>query len=155
MLRIYHLQRERFLPSAWAMIVAIVAFILTLLMFTNFGFAESLATIGFLSFFFVSLLRLVSIISTPFKLGVERTEDDASLFLLNEFVVQVQATEEGEMVVTDIESQAEDVEEKLVEVDSSEEDAVKSAERATAELADGRVIHNQRRRCARSTIRGW
>jgi hypothetical protein len=82
------------------------------------------------------LLRLLEIISTPFKVGVERTEDDISLFLLNEFVVQVQATEEGEMVVTDIESQAEDVEEKLVEVDSSEEDAVKSAERATAELAD-------------------
>jgi hypothetical protein len=118
------------------MIVAIVAFILTLLMFTNFGFAESLATIGFLSFFFVSLLRLVSIISTPFKLGVERTEDDASLFLLNEFVVQVQATEEGEMVVADIEAHAEDVEVKLVEAESRDDDPMSSAESGTTELAD-------------------
>ena len=137
LLRIYHLQREEFLPSAWTMIVAIVAFILTLLMFTNFdGFAESLATIGFLSFFFLSLLRLVSVISTPFRVGVERTEDDVGLFLLNEFVVQVQTTEEGEMVVADIESHAEDVEEKLVEVESREDDPGKSAESATTELAD-------------------
>ena len=137
LLRVYQLQREDFLPSAWAMIVAIVVFILALLMFTNFdGLEESLATIGFLSFFFISLLRLLSIISTPFKLGAEWTEDDVSLFLLNEFVVQVQATEEGEIVVADIESHAEDVEEKLVEVESREDDPAKSAESATTEIAD-------------------
>ena len=137
LLRTYHLQREEFLPSAWAIIVAIVVFILTLLMFTNFdGLAESLATVGFLSFFFLSLLRLLSSIGTPFKIGVEWTEDDVSLFLLNEFVVQVQTAEDGEMVVADIESHAEEVEEKLVEVESSEDDAMKSAERATTEFAD-------------------
>jgi hypothetical protein len=137
LLRIYHLQREEFLPSAWAIIVGIVAFMLTLLMFTNFdGLAESLATLGFLSFFFLSLLRLLSDISTPFTVGVEWTEDDVSLFLLNEFVVQVQATGEGDVVVADIESHSEDVEEKLVEVESREDDPVKSAESATTELAD-------------------
>ncbi len=136
-LRIYHLQREEFLPSAWAIIVAIIVFILTLLMFTNFdGFAESLATVGFLSFFFLSLLRLLSSIGTPFKVGVGWTEDDVSLFLLHEFVLQVQTAEEGEMVVGDIESHTEDMEEKLVEVESGEDDPVKSAERATTELAD-------------------
>lgn len=139
LLRIYHLQREEFLPSAYAMIVTIVGFILVLLMFTNFdGLAESLVTLAFLSFFFLSLLRLLEIISTPFKVGVERTEDDVSLFLLNEFVVQVQATEAGEMVVTDIESRTEDVEEKLVEVEveSSDEDAVETAESAAKALTD-------------------
>ena len=137
LLRIYHLQREEFLPSAYAMIVAVVGFILALLMFTNFdGLPESLVTVAFLSFFFLSLLRLLSIISTPFKVGVERTEDDVSLFLLNEFVVQVQASEEGEMVVADIEATAEEVEETLVEVETSEDDPLKSAESATAELTD-------------------
>ncbi len=42
-------------------------------------------------------LRLVSIISTPFKVGAGRTEDDVGLSLLNEFVVQVRATQEGEI----------------------------------------------------------
>jgi hypothetical protein len=136
LLRVYHLQREEFLPSAYAMIVAFVALILVLLMFTNFdGLAESLVTVGFLSFFFLALLRLLAVISTPFKVGTERTEDDVSLFLLNEFVVQVQASEEGTEVVEDIEEQAEEVEEQLVEVEENVADPAKAAEHATARLA--------------------
>lgn len=136
LLRVYQLQREEFLPSAYAMIVAFIALIIALLMFTNFeGLAESLVTLGFLSFFFLALLRLLSVISTPFKVGTERSEDDVSLFLLNEFVVQVQASETGEEVVEDIEAQAEEVEEQLVEVEEQDTDATESAEQATARLA--------------------
>jgi hypothetical protein len=88
-LRVYHLQREEFLPSAYAMIVAFVSLILLLLMVTNFdGLVESLVTVGFMSFFFLALLRLLNVISTPFKVGTERTDDDVSLFLLHEFVVR-------------------------------------------------------------------
>jgi ABC-type multidrug transport system fused ATPase/permease subunit len=137
LLRIYHLQREEFLPSAYAMIVAFVSLIVVLLLLTNFdGQVESLVTVGFLSFFFLALLRLLNVISTPFKVGTERTEDDVSLFLLNEFVVQVQASEAGEEVVEDIEAQAEEVEEALVEVEEEQADAeaTKSAEHATARL---------------------
>lgn len=72
LLRIYHLQREVFLPSAYWLIVAIVALILTLLMVTNFGgLPEPLAAVGFLSFFFLSLLELLNIIGTPLKAGVD------------------------------------------------------------------------------------
>ncbi len=70
LLRVYHLQREEFLPSAYAMIVAFVSLIIVLLLLTNFdGLAESLVTVGFLSFFFLALLRLLNSISTPFKIG--------------------------------------------------------------------------------------
>jgi hypothetical protein len=135
LLRVYGLQREEFLPSAYSMIVAFVSLILVLLMFTNFdGLAESLVTVGFLSFFFLALLRLLSQISTPFKVGRERTEDDVSLFLLNEFVVQVQASEAGEVVVEDVEAQAEEVEEQLVEVEEKVADPTRAAEHATARL---------------------
>jgi hypothetical protein len=119
------------------MIVAFVSLIVVLLLFTNFdGQVESLVTVGFLSFFFLALLRLLNVISTPFKVGTERTEDDVSLFLLNEFVVQVQASEAGEEVVEDIEAQAEEVEEALVEVEEEQADAeaTKAAEHATARL---------------------
>jgi hypothetical protein len=136
LLRVYHLQREEFLPSAYAMIVTFIALIVVLLMLTNFdGLTESLVTVGFLSFFFLALLRLLRVISTPFKVGTERTEDDVSLFLLNEFVLQVQASEAGETVVEDVEAQAEEIEEKLVEVEEQDTDAAKSAEHATARLA--------------------
>jgi hypothetical protein len=135
LLRIYHLQREEFLPSAYAMIVTFVAFTLTLLMFTDFGgTAESLVAVGFLSFFFVALLRLLNNISTPYKVGVERTDDDVSLFLLSEFVVHVQASAAGEVVVEDVEEMAEEVEEQLVEVEEQEADATKIADDAAALL---------------------
>jgi hypothetical protein len=139
LLRIYHLQREEFLPSAYALIVGVVTFILILLMFTDFGgTAESLVAVGFLSFFFLALLRLLNVISTPYKVGVERTDDDVSLFLLHEFVVHAQASEQGEtLVVEDVEAAAEEVEEQLVEVEEEEEvmDAAEAAERAAAQLA--------------------
>jgi hypothetical protein len=134
LLRIYHLQREEFLPSAYAMIVTLVGLILILLLLTDFGgTAESLVAVGFLSFFFLALLRLLNVISTPFKAGQERTDDDVSLFLLSEFVVHAQA--EGEMVVEDVEALAEDVEEQLIEAEEQAVDPAKAADRATAQLA--------------------
>jgi hypothetical protein len=87
-LRIYHIQREEFLPSAYAMIVSFVVMIITLLMFTKIeGAVETLVTLAFLSFFFIYLLQLLNVINKPFKVGQERGDDDVSLFLLYEFVV--------------------------------------------------------------------
>ena len=87
-LRIYHIQREEFLPSAYAMIVSFVVMIIALLMFTKIeGQIETLVTLAFLSFFFLYLLRLLNVINKPFKVGRERGDDDVSLFLLYEFVV--------------------------------------------------------------------
>jgi hypothetical protein len=65
-LRIYHIQREEFLPSAYAMIVSFVIMILRLLLFTTIeGPAETLVTVAFLTFFFVYLLRLLNVINKP------------------------------------------------------------------------------------------
>jgi hypothetical protein len=137
-LRVYHLQREEFLPSAYALIVAFVVIIIALVMFTNFdGMIESLVTVGFLSFFFISLLRLLNVINKPFKVGAERTDDDVSLFLLNEFVVQAQAAEAGVEEVIDIEALADEVEEQLASVEEGASDAVEAAEEATDLLTRG------------------
>ena len=113
-----------------------MALLLSLLMVTNFGgLPESLVAIGFLSFFFLSLLQLLNMIGTPLKPGVKRTVDDVSLFLLNEFVVQAQASEVGETVVEDIETQAEDVEEQLVEMEEQVTDAARAAKHTASRLA--------------------
>ena len=91
-LRIYHIQREEFLPSAYAMIVSFVVMIIALLMFTKIeGRVETLVTLAFLSFFFLYLLRLLNVINKPFKVGQERGDDDVSLFLLHQFVVHARA----------------------------------------------------------------
>ena len=65
---------------------------------------------------------------------MERTDDDVSLFLLHEFVVQVQASEAGETVVEDVAAQAEEVEEQLTEAEEQVDDPAKAAERATARV---------------------
>jgi ABC-type multidrug transport system fused ATPase/permease subunit len=102
-LRVYHIQRERFLPSAYTMIVSFVVMIILLLMVTNMGgVLESVVTVAFLAFFFIYLLRLLNVINTPFKVGVERGDDDVSLFILYEFVVYAKLHDQdlsGEKVV--------------------------------------------------------
>jgi hypothetical protein len=124
-LRVYHIQREEFLPSAYAMIVSLVVIILGVVTFTDFdGVAQSLVTVGFLSFFFIYLLRLLRVIDKPFKVGRERTDDDVSLFLLVEFVVHAHAGDAG-IAAEDVEAQAEEVEELMSDV-----------EEQAAELAD-------------------
>lgn len=128
-LRVYHIQREQFLPSAKAMITTIVAVILALLLVTNMGgLAESLITLGFLSFFFLYLLRLLNVIDTPFKVGQERTDDDVSLFLLTEVMVHAQAVGTAAVV------QPEDVEEQAAELEAAAE-AEEAAEATTGDRA--------------------
>ena len=120
-LRVYHIQREEFLPSAFAMIVSLVVIILAVVVFTDFdGVAQSLVTVGFLSFFFVYLLRLLRVIDRPFKVGRERTDDDVSLFLLVEFVVHAHA-EEG-VAADEVTEQAAEVEEYLHEIETHADD---------------------------------
>jgi hypothetical protein len=121
-LRVYHIQREEFLPSAYAMIVSLVVIILAVVTVTNFdGVAQSLVTVGFFSFFFVYLLRLLRVIDKPFKVGRERTDDDVSLFLLVEFVVHAHAGEEG-VDAEDVTAQAAEVEELLTDVEAQDGD---------------------------------
>jgi hypothetical protein len=98
-LRIYHIQREEFLPSAWVMIHSFVVLILGMLMISSLDSeVETLVTLGFFTFFFVYLLRLLNVIDKPFKVGDQRGEDDVSLFLLYEFVVHASMRDTDDVV---------------------------------------------------------
>jgi uncharacterized membrane protein len=136
-LRVYHIQRESFLPSAKAMITTVVGVILALLLVTKLGgLVESLITLAFLSFFFLYLLRLLNVIDTPFKVGQERTEDDVSLFLLTEFMVHAQAVGTAAVVAPeDVEAHAAAIEEQLVEVEEVQAAELEEAAEAEEEAA--------------------
>ena len=85
-LRVYHVQRTEFLPSAYLLIQSIVAIIITVLAFMEIEPTyEAVIILGFISFFFISLLRLLHLMDRPFHVE-ERTKDDVSLFLLRRFV---------------------------------------------------------------------
>jgi hypothetical protein len=85
-LRVYHVQRTEFLPSAFLLIESIVVIIIAVLAFMEIEPTyEAVIILGFISFFFISLLRLLRIMDRPFHVE-ERTSDDVSLFLLRQFV---------------------------------------------------------------------
>jgi hypothetical protein len=93
-LRVYHVQRTEFLPSAYVLVTAIVALITAVALFTDLGHLDdSLPITAFLSFFFIYLVRLLKVLDTPFRVD-ERTMDDVSLFLLNEFAERAGADAE-------------------------------------------------------------
>ncbi|MFC7496507.1 MULTISPECIES: hypothetical protein [unclassified Nocardioides] len=136
-LRVYHIQREAFLPSAMAMIRSLVVVIVLLLLFTNMGgHVESLVTVAFLTFFFIYLLRLLDVIDKPFKAGMERTDDDVSLFLLTEFVVHAQVGGEGVISHEDVAAVAEELEQQLTEVEELQAESTESLTTALEEVID-------------------
>ena len=136
-LRVYHIQREEFLPSAKAMITSVVAIIMLILLLTDVGgLVESLVTVGFLGFFFVYLLRLLNVIDKPFKAGRERTDDDVSLFLLTEFMVHAQMAGTAALPPEDLAAKVERLEEQLTEIEQAHaEGEVKDAAAALGEVA--------------------
>lgn len=88
-MRIYHIQRIDFLPSAYVLIQTVVALILLALLFTRIEPAyEHLIILAIIAYFFIYLIRLLRIMERPFRHG-ERTTDDVSLFLLHEFEDEV------------------------------------------------------------------
>lgn len=90
-LRIYHIQRVAFLPSAYVLIQTIVGLIILALLLTKIDpVYESIVVLAFISYFFIYLVRLLGIIDRPFRHG-ERTMDDVSLFLLHEFEDEMRA----------------------------------------------------------------
>ncbi len=83
-LRVYHIQRTNFLPSAQILTQSIVFLILLLLIFTKIEpVLNGIIMVAFVSYLFIYLLRLLRIIDTPFRVD-EHTMDDVSLFLLRE-----------------------------------------------------------------------
>jgi hypothetical protein len=104
-LRIYQMEYEPPMSSAYPRTVAFASLIV-LPMVTNFGgLPESLVAVAFLAFVFLALLRLLKVMSSPLK----SNRDDMSLFLLREFVVQAQAPGVGEAILKEIEARPEHV----------------------------------------------
>lgn len=83
-LRIYHIQRIHFMPSAYILAKTIVFLIITLLILTKIDpFYDSLIMVAFISYLFIYLIKLLHTMDMPFRID-EYTMDDVSLFLLKE-----------------------------------------------------------------------
>ncbi len=95
---------------------------------------ETLVTLAFLSFFFIYLIQLLSVINNPFKVGQDRGDDDVSLFLLYECVVHARTAGHGldSAQVVAIAELAEEQETQVASFDAADETATDAA----AELQD-------------------
>lgn len=90
-LRIYHIQRTNFLPSAYLLIQTMVFLIIAALEFTQIEpLREAIVILALVSYFFIYLIRLLKIIDRPFQVR-EHTSDDVSIFLLTELAERLGA----------------------------------------------------------------
>jgi hypothetical protein len=95
-LRVAHVQRIDFLPSAYLLLLTTVCVVVTILVFTRIEpLYLAFVLVAFVTFLFVYMIRLLRVLETPFRPAGE-TRDDVSLFLLHEFEARLRA--EGETV---------------------------------------------------------
>jgi len=95
MLRIYHMQRTSFLPSAYLFVQTLVVIVAGLLLATNIEpWYVAMIQTGVVSYVLVYMLKLIQHMDTPFRVN-ELTDDDVSLFLLRE------AQERAEKIASD------------------------------------------------------
>lgn len=84
LLRLYYIQRIRFMPSASHLVVATASIVIGILLFTNLEpFNASAVALALVAFIFIYLIRLIGIANTPFH-PEGATKDDVSLFLVEE-----------------------------------------------------------------------
>lgn len=88
-LRVYHIQRTQFLPSAHILAEVLVFGVIALMLFLKTeGAPESFFLFGFISFLFLYIRQLIRTIEKPFRED-HKSMDDVSLYLLREFRKQL------------------------------------------------------------------
>lgn len=92
-LRVYYIQRMRFIPSAFVLAQSLVAFIILLLLFVKTeGSSELFVLFAFISYLFLYTVRLILVLEKPFRKGTG-TMDDVSIFLIREFEEELKSGE--------------------------------------------------------------
>ncbi len=93
--RIYHIQRIRFIPSAYILLQTFVGLIIGLLIFTKIEPPlDGSILVAVVSYLFVYILKLIRKIDDPFSVGEKTTMDEVSLFLLREHHGRAEKTED-------------------------------------------------------------
>lgn len=89
LLRLYYIQRIRFIPSAYYLVVSTAGIVIGILLFTNLEpFGASVAALALVAFIFIYLIKLIGVANTPFH-PQGATQDDVSLFLVDEALVHL------------------------------------------------------------------
>ncbi|MEK7588682.1 MAG: hypothetical protein AAB438_02580 [Patescibacteria group bacterium] len=84
LLRVYHIQKTRFVPSVTVLVESIVLLVIFLLIFADTDLYTGILEVGLLSYLLLYTMRLIKVLEKPFRKGKDDTCDDVSIFLLRE-----------------------------------------------------------------------
>ncbi len=84
LLRVYHIQKTKFIPSVTVLVESIVLFVILLLVFSETDLYTGIIEVGLLSYLLLYTMRLIKVLEKPFRKGKDDTCDDVSIFLLRE-----------------------------------------------------------------------
>lgn len=93
LLRLYYIQRIRFIPSAYYLVVSTALTVIVILLFTELEpSSASISALALVAFIFLYLIRLIAIANTPFR-PEGYGQDDVSLFLVEEGLQRLEQRE--------------------------------------------------------------
>ncbi len=84
LLRVYHIQKTKFVPSVAFLVESIVLLVILLLMFAETDLYTGVLQVGILSYLLLYTMSLIKVLEKPFRKGKDDTCDDVSIFLLRE-----------------------------------------------------------------------
>lgn len=84
LLRVYHIQKTKFVPSVSVLVESIVLFVILILLFADTELYTGMIVFGFLSYLLLYITSLIHVLEKPFRKGKDDTMDDVSIFLLRE-----------------------------------------------------------------------
>jgi len=84
LLRVYHIQKTKFMPSVSVLVESIVVLVILLLLFVDADIYIGMIGLGMISYLLLYTNRLIHVLEKPFRKGKDDTCDDVSIFLLRE-----------------------------------------------------------------------
>ncbi len=84
LLRVYHIQKTKFVPSVSVLVETILLLVVFMLLFTETDLYTGVIEFGLLSYLLIYTSRLIHVLEKPFRKGKDDTCDDVSIFLLRE-----------------------------------------------------------------------
>ena len=84
LLRVYHIQKTKFVPSIVFLVDSIVFFVIIFLLLSKTDLVIGYLELGLISYILLYIRRLIIVLEKPFRKGKDDTEDDVSIFVLRE-----------------------------------------------------------------------
>lgn len=84
LLRVYHIQKTKFVPSIVFLVDSIVILVILFLLFSKTDLFIGYLELGVISYILLYIRRLIIVLEKPFRKGKDDTDDDVSIFVLRE-----------------------------------------------------------------------